>query len=115
MNAFLTSIGYQTWILPALLVIPLVGALAIWIQGAASSIPGDDEVVSGAAAPARLIALLTFAVEFIVSVGLWWSYDPAVPGWQSFVDLPWMPSWGIRFTVGVDGIAAMMVLLTTAI
>ena len=29
--------------------------------------------------------------------------------------MPWIPSWGIRFTLGVDGIAVMMVLLTTFI
>src|SRR5204862_1162798 len=57
----------------------------------------------------------TFIVEFIVSLGLWWSYDPAVAGWQSRVDAMWIPSWGIRFIVGVDGIAAMMILLTTFI
>jgi NADH-quinone oxidoreductase subunit M len=27
----------------------------------------------------------------------------------------WIPSWGIRFALGVDGIAAMMILLTTVI
>ena len=35
--------------------------------------------------------------------------------WQSVVDWPWIPSWGIRFTLGVDGIAVMMILLTTFI
>ena len=29
--------------------------------------------------------------------------------------MPWIPTWGIRFTLGVDGIALMMVLLTTFI
>ena len=115
MNDFLTSIGYQHWILPALLGIPLVGALLIWVRGAMTTIPAGDEVASGVAASPRMIALLTFAIEFIVSVGLWWSFDPANAAWQSVVDLPWIPSWGIRFTIGVDGIAVMMVLLTTFI
>ena len=29
--------------------------------------------------------------------------------------MAWIPSWGIRFTLGVDGIAVMMILLTTFI
>jgi NADH-quinone oxidoreductase subunit M len=31
------------------------------------------------------------------------------------VDWAWIPTWGIRFTLGVDGIAVMMILLTTFI
>ncbi len=115
MNDFLTSIGYQHWILPALLAIPLVGALLIWVRGAMTTIPAGDEVTSGVASGPRTIALVFFAIEFIVSVGLWWSFDPANAAWQSVVDLQWIPSWGIRFTIGVDGIAVMMVLLTTFI
>ena len=115
MNALLTSIGYAHWILPALLIIPLIGAGVIWLLGARRSGPSGDEVVSGVAAAPRRIALVTFAVEFVVSLGLWWSFDPADTAWQSVIDFAWIPSWGIRFTVGVDGIAVMMVLLTTFI
>src|SRR5215471_19246096 len=115
MTAFLASIGDDTWVLPALLIIPLVGALLIWGRGAMKSVATGDEVVSGEAAGPRLVALLTFAVEFIVSLGLWWSFDPSKSGWQHTVDWTWIPSWGIRFTLGVDGIAVMMILLTTFI
>jgi NADH-quinone oxidoreductase subunit M len=116
MNAFLSSIGYNTWVLPALLLIPLLGAAAIWIRGAMVDLPaGDDEFVSGVGAAPRWIALIAFAAEFIVSLGLWWSFDPASAAWQAVADLPWIPSWGIRFTIGVDGIAVMMILLTTFI
>src|SRR3954467_9415971 len=105
MNAFLTSIGYQHWVLPALLAIPLLGAAAIWAQGATATKPDGDEVASGAAGSPRMLALLFFAIEFVVSLGLWWSFDPANIEWQSVADFAWIPSWGIRFTVGVDGIA----------
>src|SRR6476620_10256088 len=116
MNAFLSSIGYEHWVLTALLLIPLLGAAAIWIRGAMVDLPaGADEFASGAGAAPRWIALIAFAAEFIVSLGLWWSFDPANAAWQSTVDLPWIPTWGIRFTIGVDGIAVMMVLLTTFI
>ncbi|HEX8945477.1 MAG TPA: NADH-quinone oxidoreductase subunit M [Gemmatimonadaceae bacterium] len=115
MNALLTSIGYAHWILPALLIIPLVGAAVIWLLGARRSGPPGDEVASGVAATPRGIALVTFAVEFVVSLGLWWSFDPTNTSWQSVVDWAWIPSWGIRFILGVDGIAVMMVLLTTFI
>src|SRR3954468_2807898 len=116
MNDFLQSINYGRWVLPALLLIPVVGALGIWAVGArAAGDTPDDDVVSRRANGPRTIALLTFAVEFIVSLGLWWSVKPEVAGFQHIVDASWIPSWGIRFTVGVDGIAAMMILLTTFI
>ncbi|HTI64890.1 MAG TPA: NADH-quinone oxidoreductase subunit M, partial [Gemmatimonadaceae bacterium] len=115
MLSLLTSVGYQTWVLPALLLIPVIGAVAIWVHGAFRPTAAGDEVASGAPATPRTIALITFAVEFIVSLGLWWSFEPANPAWQSVVDFSWIPSWGIRFTIGVDGIAVMMVLLTTFI
>src|SRR6185295_14890092 len=100
MNAFLASISYGRWILPALLIIPLLGAASIWAHGLSAKAPSGDEVANGAARSPRMLALLTFAVEFVVSLGLWWSFDPANGAWQHVVDLSWIPSWGIRFTIG---------------
>ncbi|HEU4786038.1 MAG TPA: hypothetical protein VFS57_01470, partial [Gemmatimonadaceae bacterium] len=112
----MSSVGYQLWILPALLAIPVIGAAGIWVHGALSPRRADgDEVASGVATTPRAIALVTFAVEFVVSLGLWWTLEPSNPAWQSVVDFAWIPSWGIRFTIGVDGIAVMMILLTTFI
>src|SRR3954453_9764717 len=64
---------------------------------------------------ARQVAFWFFLVEFVVSLGLWWSYNPADSGWQAGIDMRWIPTWGVRFTLGIDGIALMMVLLTTFI
>jgi NADH-quinone oxidoreductase subunit M len=138
MNGFLTSVGYDRWILPALLAIPLIGALLIWLQGglggrdagaAENAAPEEtaaaragvdprtavDEIASGVANPARTIAFATFLVEFIVSLGLWWAFDPAEARWQFAINVPWIPSWGVRFAIGIDGMALMMILLTTFI
>ena len=111
MATFLDSIGYNTWVLPALLLLPLVGAAAILL------LPVRDTALNGGAETpaARQLALWIFVLEFIVSVGLWWSFNPADTGWQASVDTKWIPTWGVRFTLGVDGIALMMVLLTTFI
>ena len=137
MNDLLASIGYHRWILPALLAVPLAGAALIWLQGAlggrsgASAVAAPeesaaaragtdsrtavDEVVTGVASAPRLIALATFLVEFVLSAGLWWAFDPSDGRWQFVVDRPWIPSWGVRFDIGIDGIALMMILLTTLI
>ncbi len=88
---------YAHWVLTALLVWPVVGAIAVLL------------------APERRAKHLAFAVslaEFAMSVPLWWTFAPAA-GMQFLFDAPWIPSWGIRYTVGVDGISLFMVLLTT--
>jgi NADH-quinone oxidoreductase subunit M len=116
MREFLHSVGYDHWILPALLVIPVLGAIAVLLAGRGRErVVDEDEVVSGAANTPRLLATLVFAIEFVLSLGLWWAFDPSVAGWQQRFDARWIPSWGARFTVGLDGISLMMVLLTTFI
>jgi NADH-quinone oxidoreductase subunit M len=109
MREFLVSIHYGAWVLPALLGIPLVGALLIVLQ---SAVAKDDGTLA-AAPSARWIALITFLVEFAVSLGMWWAFDPSTAAWQFRVTHWWIPNWGANFDVGVDGISLFMVLLTT--
>src|SRR5467141_2255097 len=111
MASILESIGYNSWVLPALLLIPLFGAVALLALPAR-----EQEAGGGVENPvARQIAFWFFVLEFVVSLGLWWSYNPADSGWQASIDMAWIPTWGVRFTLGIDGIALMMVLLTTFI
>src|SRR5688500_4034978 len=107
MAAFLASINYNTWILPALLIIPTIGSLIVWLHGA---VAGQGEAAS---MTARRLTLWILILEFIVSIGLWWSLDQQNAQWQAVFDKPWIEAWGTRFTVGVDGLSVMMVLLTT--
>ena len=61
---------------------------------------------------AKHFALAASLLEFAISVPLWWVFQPA-GGMQLQLDVPWIPSWGIHYTVGVDGISLFMILLTT--
>src|SRR3989442_271267 len=61
---------------------------------------------------AKHIALAASLLEFAISVPLWWVFQPA-GGMQLQLDVPWIPTWGIHYTVGVDGISLFLVLLTT--
>jgi NADH-quinone oxidoreductase subunit M len=110
MANFLGSIGYNSWVLSALLLIPLLGAVVLLI------LPAREPAGTGVENPAaRQLAFWFFVLEFVVSLGLWWSYNPGDTGWQASIDMAWIPTWGVRFTLGIDGIALMMVLLTTFI
>jgi NADH-quinone oxidoreductase subunit M len=100
MRDLLLSFGYDRWILNALIILPLVGALAVGFAPVAR---------------ARYLAMVVTLLELVVSAGLWWAYDPSTSAMQFGVDAPWLPQWGIRYSLGLDGISLFMVLLTTAI
>jgi len=98
MSALLVGLGYERWVLNALLVLPLVGALL---------------VLAGAERRAKHIALAVALAEFVVSLGLWWAFDPGLSSMQFRFWAPWVPAFGIAYHVGLDGISLFMVLLTT--
>ena len=97
MRSFLDSIGYGGWILHVLVLLPLLGA-------------GLVALVRGRAV--RHLALAITALELVLSLGLWWHFDPA-GGMQYRSAVDWLPRWGIQYSVGLDGISLFMVLLTT--
>jgi NADH-quinone oxidoreductase subunit M len=59
------------------------------------------------------MALAVTLLEFVLSAGLWWTFDPTQAGMQLVSSTPWIPRWGISYRVGIDGISLVMVLLTT--
>ena len=67
----------------------------------------------GAEKSARLWATLAAAVEFVVSLPLWWRVVPGQAGFQFEESLSWIPSIGARYHLGVDGVSALLALLTT--
>ena len=111
MTAMLNSMGYNGWILTTLLVLPVVGAVVLAVQGSAA---GSAEAAAKVSS-ARKTALAFFIAEAIISLGLWWSVDYSSTEWQAAVTLPWIPAWGVFFRIGVDGIAVLLILLTTCL
>ena len=82
--------------------LPALGALIIALMPR-----GDrDETVKRAA---LAVAVLTF----LVSLPLYTGFDARVADYQFQERRPWMPSLGISYHLGVDGISLLLVLLTT--
>jgi NADH-quinone oxidoreductase subunit M len=50
---------------------------------------------------------------FLVSLPLWLSFDRGATDFQFVEKLPWIPSIGVQYFMGVDGISALLILLTT--
>jgi NADH-quinone oxidoreductase subunit M len=100
MTALLEAIGYPSWGLHALVWLPVLGALPVL------------------SAPERLAKRVAFwwsVGVFVLSLGLWWLFQPGVGTMQLASQHEWIGQWGIYYALGIDGISLFMVLLTTFI
>jgi NADH-quinone oxidoreductase subunit M len=84
--------------------LPTVGAIAILL------IRGDEETV---ARNARATALWTSLATFVASIFLWTGFDSSTANFQFVEKVAWIPSFGITYHMGVDGISVFFVLLST--
>src|SRR5205807_8742609 len=57
--------------------------------------------------------LLSALATFVASLGILNGFKEGVAGFQLVESLQWIPQWGIRYALGVDGISLWLVLLTT--
>ena len=95
----LNALAYDAWILHALIWLPFVGMVhVLWAPGAR----------------AKHLALYWSLAVFVLSIGLWWAYDPALGGgYQLDSSRPWIEQWGVSYALGLDGISLFLVMLTT--
>src|SRR3954470_1171250 len=61
----------------------------------------------------RWIANLVALAGFAISVPLWFWYKPSGAAFQFIERAPWIPSIGAEYFLGVDGLSALLILLTT--
>jgi len=93
-------------LLTILILLPLAGCLAL--------LPLWNCRVS-----ARPVALGVGLLELALSAWLYGSWreltplQAKLPGYLLVEDAPWIPAFGIRYTLGLDGISLLMVLLTS--
>ena len=114
MHDTLEGFGFGTWILPALVTWPLIGAaLVVWF-GRARDIADDGRTVDDLRTP-RVLATAVLIGEAVLALGLWAYFEVGAAGWQARVQLPWIPVWGAHVTLGVDGLSLVMVLLTALV
>ena len=62
---------------------------------------------------AKAFALLVAVLDCVLSLPLWWRFDIAAKGFQFREQMDWIPPLGITYSLGIDGIALVLVLLTT--
>ncbi|HLB80128.1 MAG TPA: NADH-quinone oxidoreductase subunit M [Dongiaceae bacterium] len=84
--------------------LPLVGAGFIIV------IRGEPVIV---ARNVRNVALWTSVITFGLSLKLWLDFDRTSADFQFVEKVDWIPSFGISYHMGVDGISVLLVLLST--
>ncbi len=89
-------------ILSLVVFVPLLGVLALLF------VPGGNHRAI------RWIALLTALASFGFSLALL-GYQTSGAEFQYREDLSWIPAFGMRYTLGVDGLSVVLVLLTTVL
>jgi NADH-quinone oxidoreductase subunit M len=62
---------------------------------------------------ARGFALAVSVLEFALSIPLWTRFDIHTTAFQFGEHAAWIPSFGISYAVGIDGISLVLILLTT--
>jgi NADH-quinone oxidoreductase subunit M len=84
--------------------LPVAGALALLLVNNRDG--SRDSLI-------RNIALGTSLVTFVATLALWAGFDLASGAEFQFVeDVPWIPYFGINYSLGIDGISLMLIVLT---
>lgn len=96
----------SVYLLSTVTFLPLFGALLLYLLPIFHS---DDE---SAQSRSRLFSLIITLITFILSISFYLRFDQA--GGMQFIERkPWIPSFGIEYNIGIDGISLWLVLLTT--
>ncbi len=93
----MNSMGFP--FLSVLVFLPLAGAVALLV------VP-DEKLV-------KIWTLAVTLVTAVVSLPLYWLFDPTTARYQFAEHHAWIPSLNINYTLGIDGISLLLVLMTT--
>jgi len=88
-------------ILSILIFLPLAGAVLLPLFGKGRGV--------------RIWALAVTLAEAALSLPLYFGFDVTTARYQFGESVPWIPSLNIHYTLGVDGISLLLVLMTTLI
>ncbi|MFA6233404.1 MAG: NADH-quinone oxidoreductase subunit M [Bacteroidota bacterium] len=87
-------------VLNFILFLPLIGAAVVLLARR------NDNAV-------RWTGLLFSIITFVISLVLYFEYDPTNPAMQFLEKVSWIPSLNVSYHIGLDGISMLLVLLTT--
>ncbi|MGH3789203.1 MAG: NADH-quinone oxidoreductase subunit M [Pseudonocardiaceae bacterium] len=89
-------------LLLAMLLLPLVGSVVV-------------APMRSAPVAAKTIGLAFALGELVLAALVWSAYQPGGGRLQLTLSIPWIPAFGTRFALGVDGIALVMIALISVL
>ena len=90
-------------ILSSLILLPSIGALFLLF----SKNNQDSNTI-------KYVALFTAIVNFLISIYLWYLFDRSISNFQFVENKLWIKNF-VNYTVGIDGISILFIILTTFI
>lgn len=62
---------------------------------------------------ARIAAMAGAVLTFFASLHVWYWFDPQTTGLQFVESYVWVPTFGMKYILGIDGLSLLLVMLTT--
>jgi NADH-quinone oxidoreductase subunit M len=87
--------------LSSMVLLPIAGALIIFIASRISE------------KAARVLCLLISGATLVLALSIFFAYEPEHTGFQMIETLPWAGSFGLTFTLGIDGISLPLLIIST--
>ncbi|MFQ6006660.1 MAG: NADH-quinone oxidoreductase subunit M [Woeseia sp.] len=94
-------------ILSILIWLPIAGGTAVLLVG------DDGDSASPRAGGMRVLALLVSVLTLILSTFIYSNFDTTTAAMQFVERMSWVPSFDVYYYLGIDGISAPLILLTT--
>jgi NADH-quinone oxidoreductase subunit M len=88
-------------ILTITIFLPLVGVLLLLFAD-----KGKNQFI-------KLVGFLTSLATFVISLYLYFAFESTMPGFQFLYEAEWIRGLNIRYSLGIDGMALLLILLTT--
>ena len=88
-------------LLNLLIWLPIIGGIFVFFTG-------DDNNPN----VSRYLALFTVLLTLIVCIPLVSGFDVNAPNMQYIEEIPWMPALGITYSLGIDGLSLVLIVLT---
>ena len=89
-------------LLLAMLLLPLVGSVVVAPMRSAPTV-------------AKTTAMAFALAELVLAALAWSAYNPSGGRLQLTLSIPWIPAFGTRFALGIDGIALVMIALISVL
>ena len=85
-------------------------SLTIWLPILAGLV-----IIALGNAISRQAALGVAVLTFLLSLGLWFGFDPTTAEMQFRESVAWLPAFDVNYALGVDGFSMPLIVLTALI